>query len=83
MKAKNTLLLIFFVLAALVLAALVAELTSGISWLKWLTWGESVGFDGVHLDLAIIDFSVSFHMQVNVLQVVFIVVALLIYRKVR
>lgn len=83
MKTKNTLILIFLVLAALVLSALVGELTSGIEWLKWLTWGESVGFDTAGFDLAIIDFSVAFHMQVNVLQVIFIGAALLLYKKVR
>ncbi len=83
MKTKNILLLIFFLLAALVLSALVAGLTSGVDWLKWLTWGDSVGFDTLHVDLSIIDFSVSFHMQVNVLQVIFIIAALFLYRRVR
>ncbi len=82
-KTKNTLLLIFLVLAAVVLAALIGQLTSGVEYLKWLTWGESVGFDAVNLDLAVIQVSFSFHMQVNVLQVLLITGALLLYRKVR
>ena len=83
MKTKNTLILIFLVLAALVLSALITTLTGEVSWLKWLTWGDSIGFDIGRLDLAIIDLSFSFHMQVNVLQVVFIAAALLLYKKVR
>lgn len=83
MKTKNTLLLIFFVLAALVISALVAGLTADVEWLKWLTWGDSIGFDTLHVDLSIIDFSIAFHMQVNVLQVIFLVAALLLYRRVR
>ncbi len=55
MKTKNTLILIFLVLAALVLSALITTLTGEVSWLKWLTWGESIGFDIGRLDLAIID----------------------------
>ncbi len=39
-KTKNTLLLVFFVLAAIVLSALIGELTSGVEYLKWLTWGK-------------------------------------------
>ena len=70
-------------LAAVVLAALIGQLTSGVEYLKWLTWGESVGFDAVNLDLAVIQLSFSFHMQVNVLQVLLITGALLLYRKVR
>lgn len=83
MKTKNTLILIFLILAAIVLSALVGGLTQGISMLKWLTWGEAIGFDTVNLDLAIINLSFSFKMQVNVLQVVFISIALLLYKKVR
>lgn len=82
-KTKNTLLLVFFVLAAIVLSALIGELTSGVEYLKWLTWGEGVGFDAISLDLAVIQVSFSFHMQVNVLQVLLITGALLLYRKIR
>jgi len=83
MKTKNTLILIFLVLAAIVLAALIAGLTSQISFLKWLTWGEAIGFDAISFDLSVIKLSFSFHMQVNVLQVLLITAALLLYRKVK
>lgn len=83
MKAKNTLILIFLVLSAIVLAALVGKLTSGIEFLKWLTWGDSIGFDLQRLDLAIVNIGFSFKMQVNVLQVLLIGGALLLYKKVK
>lgn len=83
MKAKNSLILVFLVLSAIVLAALVGELTSGIDFLKWLTWGDSIGFDLQRLDLAIIHIGFSFNMQVNVLQVLLIGGALLLYKKVK
>ncbi len=83
LKAKNTLILIFLLLAAVVLSALIGTLTEGVEFLRWLTWGDSVGFDTVNLDLAIINVSFSFKMQVNVLQVVLIGAALLLYKKVR
>ena len=83
MKAKTTLILIFLLLAAVVLSALIGTLTEGVEFLRWLTWGDSVGFDTVNLDLAIINVSFSFKMQVNVLQVVLIGAALLLYKKVR
>ena len=83
MKAKNTLILIFLLLAAVVLSALIGTLTEGVEFLRWLTWGDSVGIDTVNLDLGIINVSFSFKMQVNVLQVVLIGAALLLYKKVR
>ena len=67
----------------MVLSALIGTLTEGVEFLRWLTWGDSVGFDTVNLDLAIINVSFSFKMQVNVLQVVLIGAALLLYKKVR
>ena len=83
LKAKNTLILIFLLLAAVVLSALIGTLTEGVEFLRWLTWGDSVGFDTVNLDLAIINISFSFKMQVNVLQEGLIGAALLLYKKVR
>lgn len=83
LKAKNTLILVFLLLAAVVLSALIGTLTEGVEFLRCLTWGDSVGFDTVNLDLAIINVSFSFKMQVNVLQVVLIGAALLLYKRVR
>lgn len=83
MKVKNTLILVFLVLAALVISALISHLTMGVSWLEWLTWGDSIGFEGVTIDLIIIQFSFSFMMQVNVLQIILLFGALLLYRKVK
>ena len=57
MKTKNTLILIFLVLSALVLSALIGTITENIGFLKWLTWGDSIGFDTVNLDLSIINLS--------------------------
>lgn len=83
MKTKNILLLLFLLLAAVVLSGLVGTLTQGIDFLEWLTWGDSVGFDTVELDLSVVNIGFSFKMQVNVLQIVFIGIALFVYRKVR
>jgi hypothetical protein len=83
LKTKNTLILVFLVLSALVLSALIGTLTQNIGYLKWLTWGDSIGFDTVNLDLSIIKLSFSFYMQINVLQVVFIASSLLLFKKIR
>ncbi len=86
-KSKNFFLLLFFVLAALVIGGLISELTAGIPWLKWLTYGQSIAFNsdsaGPLIDLQIIQLNFGFRMQISVLQIILIVAALLIYRKVR
>ncbi|MBE6757840.1 MAG: DUF4321 domain-containing protein [Ruminococcaceae bacterium] len=79
--AVNVLILIFLLLSALVISALVGTLTSDIEWLKWLTWGESVGLDTITLDLSVISLSFSFRMQVNALQILCIGLALFINKK--
>ena len=78
----NLLLLVFCIVAALVLAALLAHLTAGQEGLKWLTYGESIGFDAVQVDLGVVNFSLSLHFTINAAQVVLIAAALLIYRRV-
>ncbi|MCI8361289.1 MAG: DUF4321 domain-containing protein [Clostridiales bacterium] len=86
-RSKNFFLLLFFVLAALVIGGLVGELTAGIPWLRWLTYGQSIGFNGDGggplVDLQMIQINFGFRMQVSVLQIILITAALLIYRKVR
>ncbi len=86
-KSKDFFLLLFFVLAALVIGGLVGELTAGIPWLKWLTYGQAIGFNsegaGPLIDLQMIQLNFGFRMQISVLQIILITVALLIYRKVR
>ena len=83
MKAKNSLILLFLVLAAVVLSALISQLTQQIDWLKWLTWGDSLGFNLQNVNLAIVNFSFQFEMTANVLQVILIAAALLLYKKIR
>ncbi len=83
MKAKNSLILIFLILAAVVLSTLVAELTKNIDFLQWLTYGDAIGFSLNNVNLAVIDFSFDFHIRANVLQILLIGAALLLYKKIR
>lgn len=83
MKTKDTLILIFLILSAIVLSLLVANLTQGVEYLKWLTWGDSIGFDTVNLNLSVIDVSFAFHMNINVLQVILITAAVVLFKKIR
>mgnify|MGYP002412391137 CR=1 FL=1 len=86
-RSKDVLLLFFLILAALVIGGIVAELTSGVPALKWLTYGASIGFNHGNpkplLDLEVLKFSFGFEMKISALQIVLISAALLVYRKVR
>ena len=40
-KEKNTLILIIFILCGLVIGGLIGQLTQGINWLSWLSYGQT------------------------------------------
>ena len=42
-REKGTIVLIIFILCGLVIGGLIGELTSGISWLNWLGYGQEFG----------------------------------------
>jgi len=84
-KLFDTILLIFFLLAAIIIGALVGELIKNVSFLSWLSFGGNFGFgnEGPLLSFDIFTFWFGFYMKINVLQIILITVALFIYRKVR
>lgn len=86
MKKKNVFLLIFLIAAAVVLGGLVSSLTKDVSWLNWLTYGQTIGIDTANpfvLNLVIVKLSFGFEFTVNVLQILLVGGALLIYRRIR
>lgn len=86
-RSKDILILLFMILAAMVIGGLVAQLTSGIPALKWLTYGDAISFNYGNvnplIDLSILKLNFGFELNVNVLQILLICAALLIYKKVR
>lgn len=88
-NTKNWLLLLFFILAAVVVGALLGGLAQDISWLNWLTEGARISFGNVAgnaqplLDLSIVKLNFGFEMSLNILQIILITIALVLYRKFR
>ena len=89
MKSKNLLLLIFFVLAGVVLASLVSELVAGIPWLEWLSRGAGVSVGNLSgnsaplFNFSIVKLNFGLEMQINVIHIIFITAALVLYKKLR
>jgi hypothetical protein len=86
MKGKNTLILIFLLLAGFVIGGLIAQVTSNIFFLKWLSFGMPIAINNgnaVAIDLALFKISFGFFMNINVAEVVCIILALLLHRKLR
>lgn len=78
---KRTLLLFLYLLGGILLGTLLAELAGKVSFLKWLCIGETIGLDSFAVDLAVLQFSVSFHISLNIAMLLCIAAAIILYVK--
>ena len=84
MKLKQTLLLLFYLLAAVIVGALLAAACRDIPFLSWLAFGGSIGISPgtpFVLDLWIIRLSIGFVMDITVAQVITSIIAIFAYQK--
>ena len=76
--AKNYWTLLLLVLAGIVLGGFIGELTSNVSFLSWLNYGQSFGLsDPLVLNLGIL--VLTFRLK-NKITIIGILIAILIYR---
>ena len=81
-KEKNSLVLILFLLCGLVLGGLIGELTKSVSWLSWLSYGQSFGLSSpVTLDLGVVQLTLGLMFKINVAGIIGIIISVFIYRK--
>lgn len=84
MKIKHNLLLTFFVLAGIVLGAMLATLCKDVSFLSWLSYSQGIGFNPdapLVLDLSVIKLTFGFSMRVSVAQIITILLAIFAFTK--
>lgn len=82
MNLKRNLLLVFFLLAGIVLGAVAANLCANVSFLSWLAYSASIGFNPdspLVLDLSVIRLTFGFSMSISVAQVITIALAIFCY----
>ncbi len=78
---KRTFAFIFFMLAGIVLGAFIAYVCEGKSYVGWLAWGKSIGFENVSVDLYVIKFSIGLMVRACIAQIFTIAAALIVYAK--
>ena len=67
-RDKSTFVLIIFILCGLVIGGLIGQLTQGVSWLSWLSYGQSFGLtDPVSLDLGVVNLSFAIMFNINII----------------
>ena len=79
--AKNYWTLLLLVLAGIVLGGFIGELTSNISFLSWLNYGQSIGLsDPLVLNLGILVLTFGLKIKITIAGIIGILIAILIYR---
>lgn len=82
MKGKGTWVCIIFILAGLVIGGLIGELTSGVDFLWWLSYGQEFGLsEPLKLDLGVITLQFAVMFKINIASILGVIISLFIYRK--
>ena len=81
---KFRLTLLFCIIIAVIAGAFLGDLFAncGISYLSWLGYGKSFGFDTFALDLHILQLDLGLHMNINVMQLLLVVLAIAVAPKI-
>lgn len=82
MKGKGTWVCIVFILAGLVIGGLIGELTQGVSFLWWLSYGQEFGLsEPLVLDLGVIKLTFALMFKINIASILGVIISMFIYRK--
>ncbi len=82
---KRTIAFLFFLLAGIAAGTVIAGICSDIPFLSWLGHSVSIGIDTgdpVILDLIVVRLAFGFIMSVNLAQILCVIAALILYKKV-
>ena len=83
MKIKKNLILLFYILAGVIVGALIASFAQDVSFLSWLAYGKTMGIptsDPMFLDLSIIKVAFGLEMGINVAQIITISLSIFCYK---
>ena len=81
MRNKNFWVLLLLLLAGIVLGGFMGNLAEGISWLSWLNFGQSFGFDSpliINFGILVITFGLS--IKITMASIIGVALALITYR---
>lgn len=78
---KNTWALFLLLLAGVVLGSFIAQLTSGVPGLSWLSFGKTFGLDNpVSLNLGVLILTFGLQIKFTIASIIGIIIAAIIYR---
>ena len=80
---KNTLLLIALIISAVVLGALLANITAGSDTFQWLAYEKGFSISPTEIDLVVCKITFGIDFSMNIAQVLFIIAAIIAYPKMK
>ncbi len=81
MGRKNFWILLIMLLAGIVLGGFIGQLADGISWLKWMNYGQSFGLDTpLVIDFGLLVITFGLTIKITMASIIGVAVALLIYK---
>lgn len=81
MKSKNYWVLLLLMLAGVVIGGVIGNLAQSISWLSWLNFGQSFGFDTplvVNFGILVLTFGIN--IKITMAGIIGVAAALIMYR---
>ena len=82
-KEKNVWILLLFILSGLVIGGLLGEFAKDISFLSWLSYGQSFGRSNpIELDLSVVKITFGLMVNINIASIVGLLIAIFVYRKI-
>ena len=82
MKNRGTWVCILFILAGLVIGGLIGQLTEGVNFLWWLSYGQEFGLtEPLQLDLGVVRLTFAIMFKINIASIIGVIISMIIYRK--
>lgn len=73
---------VLFILAGLVIGGLIGNLTSGVDFLWWLSYGQEFGLSSpLILDLGVVKLTFAIMFKINIASIVGVIISMFIYKK--
>lgn len=81
MRSKNFWILLILLLSGIVLGGFLGSLAEGISWLSWLSFGQSFGLNSpLVLDFGVLVITFGLTIKITMASIIGVALALIIYR---
>ena len=80
-KYKNGWLFLLFILIGIVLGGLLAEVSTGIKALSWLSYGQSFGMESpLILNLGVLVITFAFQIKITIASIIGVILAIIVYK---